>query len=110
MSNSVKVKFQNHFKLYILFKDKILFENELIKRDIEYYEDFENQPGGDNVRYFLLDKNREIIDLILKENEIIGSIETLPIMDFRQERKIQYLYLKFAFLVAVIMVLIILFD
>ncbi|MFV7236319.1 MULTISPECIES: hypothetical protein [Flavobacterium] len=111
MSNVIKVKFQNHFKLYILFQDKIVFESELINKEIDFYEDYDNQPvNGDNIRYFLLDSDKEKIDLLLKEAKIVGSTETIAISDFRQQRKIQYLYLKAIFLVVLIMVLIILWD
>jgi hypothetical protein len=111
MSDSIEVKFKNHFKLYILFQDKIIFKSELINREIDFYEDYENQPvGGDEVRYFLLDSDREKIDLLLKEAKIVGSIETISISDYRQQRKIQYLYLKAAFLVVILMVLINLLD
>jgi hypothetical protein len=110
MGNSIQVKLQNHFKLYILFQDKIIFEHKLLENNIEYYEDFEKQPFSDTVRFFLLDKDEERIDLILKAEDIIGSIETLGITDFRQEKKYQYLYFKVALVVVILMLLLIIFD
>ncbi|MEG0851635.1 MAG: hypothetical protein RSH24_17340, partial [Flavobacterium sp.] len=63
MSNSIDIKFQNHFKLYVLLKDKIIFESELNKSNIKYYIDIETQALSDNgIRYFLLDKDQEGID------------------------------------------------
>lgn len=34
---NLDIKFQEHFKLNILFKDKILFENVLIENNIPFY-------------------------------------------------------------------------
>ncbi len=110
MANSIKVKSKDHFKLYILFQDKIIFENKLFENDIEFYENYENQPFSDEVRFFLLDKDRERIDLILKTENIIGSIETLGVKDFRQGKKVQYLYLKIAVVVILLTLITILFD
>ena len=110
MANSIQVKFKDHFKLYILFQDKIIFENKLFENDIEFYEDYENQPFSDEVRFFLLDKDRERIDSILKTENIISSIETLGVKDFKLEKKVQYLFLKIAVVVILLMLILILFD
>jgi|JI61114DRNA_FD_contig_31_2824709_length_414_multi_2_in_0_out_0_1 hypothetical protein len=106
MANTINVKYQSHFKLYILFKDNILFENELIKKNIDYFLD-KNQTGSlENFRYFLLDKNRAEIDVLLKKMQIIGSIESLNIIDFKQAKKVYSLYL-YAAIISLIIILIV---
>ncbi len=96
MANSPEVKFQNHFKLNVLFKDYILFENLLLENNIDFYHNSnENSDISDGTLFFLLDKDRVIIDKLLIENEIIASTETILMSDYRQERKVQ----KFHFLV-----------
>ncbi|MCD8518350.1 MAG: hypothetical protein LRY32_01120 [Flavobacterium sp.] len=88
MANSVEVKFQDHFKLNVLFKDYILFENLLLENNIDFYHNSnENSDISDGTLFFLLDKDRIIIDQILIENEIIASTETILISDYREETK-----------------------
>ena len=100
-----KVKFENHFKLYIPFRDKIIFESELINNNIDFYFE-ENQPGINiSVRYFLKDKDASEIDKIIRKNEIISSIEN-QILDYKQEQKIQKLYLKVAITIIIVILLV----
>jgi hypothetical protein len=84
MPNNVEVLNQNNFKLYFQFKDNIIFENELINKNIHYYRD---EKSITNYRYFFLFENSESIDSILKNNNIIANIESLPIQEFKQEKK-----------------------
>ena len=101
MSNSIDVKFQEHFKLNVLFKDYILFENLLLENNIDFYHNSnENSDISDGTLFFLLDKDRVIIDKILIDNEIIASTETIMISDYRVEKKVQ----KFHFLVYLLVV------
>ena len=101
MANSIDVKFQEHFKLNVLFKDYILFENLLLENNIDYYHNSnENSDISDGTRFFLLDKDRIVIDKLLIDNEIIASTETIMISDYREERKVQ----KFHFLVYLLVV------
>lgn len=103
MANSAEVKFQDHFKLNVLFKDYILFENLLLENNIDFYHNSnENSDISDGTLFFLLDKDRVMIDQLLIDNEIIASTETIMISDFREERKVQ----KFHFLVYLIIILI----
>ncbi|MBP4141692.1 hypothetical protein J3S90_07735 [Flavobacterium sp. P4023] len=53
MSNTINVKFQEHFKLYVLFQDNIIFEGELQRREIDYYYDPEQLFISESIRYFL---------------------------------------------------------
>ena len=101
MANSIDVKFQEHFKLNVLFKDYILFENLLLENNIDYYHNSnENSDISDGTSFFLLDKDRIVIDKLLIDNEIIASTETIMISDYREERKVQ----KFHFLVYLLVV------
>ena len=103
MSNSIEIKFQKHFKLYILLKDKIIFENELNKSNIKFYIDIETQALVDNsIRYFLLDENQTEINNIIKNKNIIANTETISIADYRDLKS----YYKVYFIIALIVVLI----
>ena len=107
MSNSIDIKFQNHFKLYVLLKDKIIFESELNKSNIKYYIDIETQALSDNsIRYFLLDKDQEGIDNILLSKNIIASTETINVNDFRDVKNYYKVYFIIALLVITLTILI----
>lgn len=101
MANSIDVKFQEHFKLNVLFKDYILFENLLLENNIDFYHNSnENSDISNGTLFFLLDKDRIIIDQLLIDNGIIASTETILMSDYREETKVQ----KFHFLVYLIVV------
>lgn len=109
MANSAEVKFQDHFKLNVLFKDYILFENLLFENNIDFYHNSsENSDISDGTLFFLLDKDRVIIDKLLIDNEIIASTETILMSDYREERKVQKFHFLVYLLVILILVLIIL--
>jgi hypothetical protein len=109
--NNPEILFKNHFKIYVLPKDKITFESELEKQKVEYYCDIENQPMFENgIRYFIQDVDRIKLDKIFVENEIIAHTETIQISDYRDGKKTQKLYLKVAGIVIVIMILIVIID
>jgi hypothetical protein len=109
--NNHEILFKNHFKIYVLPKDKIIFESELEKHDVEYYCDIENQPMFENgIRYFIQDFDRKKLDKIFIENEIIAHTETIQISDYRDEKKAQKLYLKAVGIVIVIMILIMIIE
>ncbi|RAK20628.1 hypothetical protein B0I03_10747 [Flavobacterium aquaticum] len=112
MANSAEVKFQEHFKLNVLFKDYILFENLLLEYNIDYYHNNnENSDISDGTRFFLLDKDRAIIDQLLIDNEIIASTETIMISDYREERKVQkFHFLVYLFVVGLIILIIFIID
>jgi len=102
--NNANIKFENHYKLYIPFRDKIIFESELTNNNIDFYYE-ENQPNINvAVKYFFKDSDANKIDKIIRKNQIISSIEN-QVLDYKQEQKIQKLYIK----VAIATVLIILF-
>lgn len=109
--NTPKLLFENNVKIYVLPKDKIIFESELEKQNIEYYCDIENQPMFESgIRYFIKNDDRIKIDKIFIENEIIANTETIQISDYRDEKKIQKVYLKVAVVVIGIILLIVLFE
>ena len=102
--NNASVKFENHFILYIPFRDKIIFESELINNNIEFYFEENQRNINISVKYFLKDKDAKEIDKIIRKNQIISSIDN-QIFDYKQERKIQKLYLKVAIATILIILL-----
>ncbi|WP_291107195.1 hypothetical protein [Flavobacterium sp. UBA6195] len=108
MANSAEVKFQDHFKLNVLFKDYILFENLLLENDIDFYHNSnENSDISNGTLFFLLDKDRVIIDKILIDNEIIASTETILMSDYREETKVQKFYFSVFLIVVGLLILVI---
>lgn len=88
------IKLKEHYKLYVLLKDKIIFESELQKKGIKYYTDINEQPSIDGgIRYFLLDSDMDSIDQIVIENGIVANTESHLISDFRNEKKVMKLYI-----------------
>lgn len=109
--NNPEILFKQHLKIYVLLKDKIVFESELENKNIEYYSDLENQPMFENgIRYFILDTDRIKLDKIFRENGIIAHTETIPTLDYRDGKKAMRLYLIVAAFVAGIMILIAIFE
>lgn len=95
--NNPSVKYQNHFKLEVLFKDKLLFESELYENGIQYH-----LEKSTYTRYFLLDKDRLQIDDIIKRTGITVSTETIQMTDYSDVQKINKLYLYIALAVIVL--------
>ena len=109
--NNSEILFKNHFKIYLLPKDKIIFERELEKQKIEYYCDIEKQPTFENgIRYLIQDVDREKLDKIFIDNEIIAHTETIQISDYRDVKKAQKLYFKVAAIVIGIVILIMIME
>ena len=109
--NNPEILFKNHLKIYVLPKDKIIFEFELENQNIEYYSNVENQPMFENgIRYFILDADRIKLDKIFTVNGIIAHTETIPTSDYRDGKKAMKLYLKATAIVAGIMVLIMIIE
>ncbi|NJB84190.1 hypothetical protein [Wenyingzhuangia aestuarii] len=115
MKSKFFIKEKDHFKLYIPLENKILFENELNKHNIDFYEKIEEQPNINNgIRYFLLDKDKFEIDIIIKENEILSGIESTGIYDMKLTKKFYFIYFKLVmsiiFIVAIIIGIIKIYD
>ena len=109
--NNPKILFKNHFKIYVLPKDKIIFESELEKQNVEYYCDIENQPMFEHgIRYFIQDFDRKKLDKIFIENEIIAHTDTIQISDYRDVKKAQKLYFRAVGIVIGIMILIMIIE
>ena len=105
------VLLKNHLKIYVLLKDKIIFEMELEKQNIEYYCDIEKQPTLENgIRYFVLDEDRIKIDEIFIKHGIIASTETIGVSDYRDGKKLMSIYFKFLAIAVAIMIIIILVE
>lgn len=106
MDNSIKYK--DHFKLHVLFKDTIIFEWQLTTNKISFYR--EDLQVSDCTVYLLEDKDRELINRILIENEIIASTDTIALTDIGDAKKVYKLYLYVSAVAVFIMVLIIIFG
>ena len=105
--NNFDIKLKEHYKLYVLLKDKIIFESELEKSGIKYYADINEQPSIDGgIRYFLLDSDMKNVDRIIKDNGIVANTESNLISDFRDEKKVMKLYVAVAGAVIGIIILI----
>lgn len=105
-NESAKIKFEEHFKLYVLLKDKIAFESELLENGVDFYFE-EKQPNiTSGIRYFLRDVDRPKIDKIVIENGIIVSTETIPSYDYRDQQKAQKIYAITACVVIVIILIV----
>jgi hypothetical protein len=109
--NNPKILFLNHTKLYILLKDKITFESEMEKRNVDYYCDLKNLTTLENGnRYLIQNIDRIKVDGILIENGIIAETETIQVSDYRDGKKAMNIYLKIAGIVFGIMILIIIIE
>ena len=103
------IKLKKHYKLYVLLKDKIIFESELEKGGIKYYSEINEQPSIDGgIRYFLLDSDMKNVDQIITQNGIIASAESILVSDYRDEKKIMKLYLIIAGIIIGLIIFIIL--
>lgn len=106
-----EILYKNHFKIYVLPKDKIIFESELKKQKVGYYCNIENQPMFENgIRYFIQDIDRMKLNKIVTEKGIIAHTETIPISDYRDEKKAQKMYFKVAGVVIGIIILIMIIE
>ncbi|NUY79651.1 hypothetical protein HUK80_01990 [Flavobacterium sp. MAH-1] len=99
---NANVKFGKHYKLEVLFKDKIIFESELYNHGIDFYFE-EDQPNiSQGIKYFLKDSDRAEVDSIIVQNEIVASTETIQLSDYRDEAKVQKLYLKVTVVITIL--------
>ena len=109
--NNFDIKLKEHYKLYVLLKDKIIFESELEKNGIKYYTNINEQPSIDGgIRYFFLDSDMENVDRIILENGIVANTESNLISDFRDEKKVMKLYITVVGVVIGIIILIALIE
>jgi len=108
MTNTSHIKYKDHFKLHVLFKDIIIFESELIKNNIKFYKE-EVQVNNSTI-YFLENKDREAIDRILIWNTIIASTYTIALTDYTDANKVQRLYFYIAGAVVIVMIVLMIFS
>lgn len=101
MNNTIEIKFRDHFRLNILFKDKILFETALYEKNIPFHLD--DNPTVLR-RYFLLDEDRERVDAVLKEIEIVASTDTIRMTDYSDVKKVNKMYLFVAIVIVVFVI------
>jgi hypothetical protein len=109
MGNTIQVKYNEHYKLYVLLKDYILFEYLLIENKIDYYYDIvENSNVSSGIRFFIQDKDRSLVNELLIKNEIIASTETILLTDYEDGKKVYKFQLYTYLIVIAIVILIIL--
>lgn len=101
MNSAIKIKFRDHFRLNIPFKDKILFEAALYEKNISFHVD--DNPMA-YTRYFLLDEDRERIDAVLKDTGIIAGTDTIRMTDYGDSKKVHKVYLYVAVVVIVLLI------
>ena len=102
MPNNFYIKNQDHFKLYVRLKDKILFESLLLSNNIHFHVDENQAILGSDTRYFLLIADSSRVDALLRNSNIIASTDTIALTDHEEERKVRKLY-YFVVLVVVIL-------
>lgn len=106
MPKTHSVKFRDHFKVDVHVKDTPVFENELLEKGLDFYVDYNREPSlGSSVQYFILHKDKTVIENFLKENEISLNSETIQYVEFVEERKFINLYLKLIGVFIVLMLL-----
>lgn len=96
MDSTIYIKHQNHFKLTILFKDKVSFEAELYENNIPFYVD---NNSIEYTRYFFLDIDRGRIDEVLIKTGIVAKTDTIVMTDYSDAYKIYKVYLYIAMVV-----------
>lgn len=95
MPKDIRVKFRDHFKVDVRTKDVNLFEEELNRKGVSYYVDtVPDVFSGSLVQYYLLNKDKEILETFSEGNEIIVLSECLEYPVFNEEQKFMHLYLK----------------
>lgn len=99
MNNTIEIKFRDHFRLNIPFKDKILFEAALYEKNIPFHVD--DNPMA-LTRYFLLDEDRGRIDAVLIETGIIAGTDTIRMNDYGDSKKVHKVYLYVAIVVVLL--------
>lgn len=111
MKHNPEIIAKDYLKIYVLLKDKIIFESELVKQNIEYYCDIKNLPIlGNSIPYFIKNIDKDKLDEMLIKNEIITETETIQVSDYRDGKKVIKMQLKVGGIVLIIMILIIIVE
>ncbi len=106
MPKTISVKFKNHFKVDVHAKDVLLFEQELNQKGLDFYVSQTSEPSsGSLVQYYLLDKDKPVIDSFLENTDIIVLSEILEYSVFGDQRKFMNRYLKLVGVFIVLMLL-----
>ena len=103
MSNTIKVKFGNHFKVNVPRENAETFEAELTQRGVKFYIDSNKKLLEDFVTYSILKKSSAIVDLV-SDSDCIVFAET------SEENKILNRYLRLVALFSVLMVVLQIVD
>jgi len=103
-SETFDINFQDHFKLYVLFKDIIVFEHELQLKHVSFHVDPGEAFLKNERRYFLLEKDQFTINEIIKKKGIVASTETITMTDYTDVRKVNTLLLYIVVVVVVLLI------
>lgn len=105
------LKHKDHYTLYVLLKDKTVFESALRKNGILWYSDFNNQVSIDGgIRYFLPEVAMHQIDRTIIENGIVANKKTPLTTEYKDRKKTMKIYLTVAVAVLVLLLLMVLIE
>lgn len=103
MKDSFNIKNDDHFKLWIELKDKIIFEDLLIKNSIPFHIDENQSTLGSNIRYFFPDEYKVAVDAIVKSIQIPSSTDTIHVYNPSDSKRIYKIYLLIVIAIAVLL-------
>ncbi|WP_178987678.1 hypothetical protein [Winogradskyella schleiferi] len=110
-NSNFNIKLQDHYKLYILPKDQIIFESQLLNNNIKFYYNIHEQSNlSGGIRYFLLDSDMDKINDIIIKKKIIANVKTNLVSDFDDQKKIFKLIVTFIAVIVGVIILIIIFG
>ncbi|WP_313808311.1 hypothetical protein [Flavobacterium sp.] len=99
MPNTIKVRFDRHFKVYVPVGEVASFEKELNAKSLNFYADKRTALlSDDTVLYYLLEKDSDAIHQLISESQTFHLNDVVAAEGFSEERKMIHLYLRFALL------------
>lgn len=111
MPRTFRVRFRNHFKVDIRFKDTVKFENELNDRGLDFYVDYQSEsPSGALIEYYILQKDKTVVSEFLQENEIAVNADAVQFTSLNLQPNFMSLYLKLVGAFIVLMALLQVID
>lgn len=77
---------QEHFKYYISEEDQIIFEHELNKAEIRYYQVINSTGLNFSNRYYFLKSDDQRVADIIDSNGLLGGSESHIILDHKSTK------------------------
>ncbi|PZD77037.1 hypothetical protein [Mesonia sp. K7] len=82
------------FRLYISLKDVVVFESELLNKNINFHIDTEKDTSiNREVKYYFSCSDQESVDQIIQDKGIIASTDLHFISDYRDQEKLYKIYI-----------------